>query len=170
MPNYNHPVISGIKKFYGNVAMKDFLRANLDQLDLAPCANYSVKMVWNPRLKRRATMAEVIHFAKACNDVLMEQCEALEANLPMEPEHRSQRSRLVWDFAYFKVVSLYNSLLLSRNSPVWSMSHHWYVKMSNRNRSIRDTMVWHEYVRYMLQYINCRLYICYGFSRPKLPN
>ena len=95
MPNYNHPVISGIKKFYGNAAMKDFLRANLEQLDLALGANYSVKMAWNPRLKRKATMAEVIRFAKACGDVLMERCEALEANLPMEHEHRSQRSRLV---------------------------------------------------------------------------
>ena len=95
MPNYDHPVIPGINQTYGNEAMEDFLRANLDQLDVAPRANYSVKMVWNPRLKRRATMAEVIHFTKACNDVLMDQCEAVEAGLPAEFERKSQRSRLV---------------------------------------------------------------------------
>ena len=94
MPKYDHPVILEIKKLYGNEAMEDFLRANLDQLDLAPCANHSVKMVWNPRLKRKATLAEVVRFAKACGDVLIEQREALEARLPAEPEHRSQRNRL----------------------------------------------------------------------------
>ena len=94
VPNYDHPVISGIKNAYGNAAMEDFLRANLDQSDLAPSDNFSVRTVWNPRLKRKATLAEVVDFAKTCSDVLIEQREgSLEVRLPTE--YRSQRNRHV---------------------------------------------------------------------------
>ena len=94
MPKYDDPVIMEIQKKFGNEAMEDFLRASLDHMASAASASYAVKSVWNPRLEQKATLAEVIHFAKACGDVLIEQNKALKAQLPMEPKRKSQRNRL----------------------------------------------------------------------------
>lgn len=78
---------------YGNGAVEDFFRANLDHTDVAPSADYSLRMAWNPKLNRRATLAEVVDFAKACSDVLIEKNKALKAQLPTEPKRKSQRNR-----------------------------------------------------------------------------
>ena len=92
MPNYDHRVIVEIKKKYGDEAMEDFLRARLDQMDAAPSASYTVKIVWNRRLERKATLAEVIHFAKACGDVLIKQRN--EAPLQTETKHKRPRRNM----------------------------------------------------------------------------
>lgn len=73
--------------------MEDFLRANLEQLETAASAGYAVQIAWNPKLKRKATLCEVVSFAKACCDVPTQQKEELKALLPTEPRRKSQRLR-----------------------------------------------------------------------------
>lgn len=90
MPYYDHKTVIKIKRLFGEEVMQDFMRANLEQLEVAASASYAVRMVWDPREKRKANLAEFIQFARACCKVLIHQLEAYKAMLPTEPTRKSK--------------------------------------------------------------------------------
>lgn len=97
VPNYEQETVVEIMKLFGEEPMRDFLRANLEQLTFTASASYGVEIVWSLRFNRKATLAEVIHFAKACCEVLIHQRDQVGVGLPTQLAHKRTRVKHIMD-------------------------------------------------------------------------